>query len=140
MSKIQTIPHAIVRNIISKLPTHLRSTLFKGDTRFCPICNHSVSRFLSFGAVTLLPDSWCPVCSSLGRHRLIWKFLHEQTSFFDSTSKKVLHIAPEKSLEAKFKNLTQLDYHTADLNNPRVMHKLDVTNIFFEDHSPVYAQ
>jgi predicted SAM-dependent methyltransferase len=45
----------------------------------------------------------------------------------------MLHVAPESCLESKFKKLLGNNYLTADLNNPRVMVKMDITNIQYPD-------
>lgn len=47
----------------------------------------------------------------------------------------MLHIAPEKCLERKFQNLFGDGYVTADLNDPRVQVKMDVTNIPFDNQT-----
>ena len=46
---------------------------------------------------------------------------------------KLLHIAPEYSLEKKITN-EPIDYYTADLNSPMVRIKMDIQNIDFESN------
>jgi len=57
--------------------------------------------------------------------------LQQETNLFDSSPKRLLHIAPERTLEDKFRNLAHLDYLSADLNDPKVMVKMDITAISY---------
>ncbi|MBV1879518.1 MAG: methyltransferase domain-containing protein [Pseudomonadales bacterium] len=52
-----------------------------------------------------------------------------QTDFFDGKAKKMLHVAPERWLEPKFRKTLRQDYLTADLYDPDVMVKMDITDI-----------
>jgi len=47
----------------------------------------------------------------------------------------MLHIAPEKEFEAKFRRVPDLDYLTADLNGSCAMVKMDITDIQYPDNS-----
>jgi SAM-dependent methyltransferase len=71
---------------------------------------------------------------SLERHRLIWLFLKEKTNFFNDKI-KFLHIAPEFCFIKLFKNQSNLDYTTADLNSPWADVKMDVHEIPFEEET-----
>jgi predicted SAM-dependent methyltransferase len=52
--------------------------------------------------------------------------------FTDPT--RLLHVAPERRLEKHLKAISSLDYLTADLLDPDVMTKMDVTKIQFADN------
>ena len=75
----------------------------------------------------------CPGCLALERHRLLWLYLNEKTSFFTQEN-KVLHIAPEQCFHDKFKKLENLDYKTADLESPLADYLCDVQNMPFEEN------
>lgn len=71
---------------------------------------------------------------SLERHRLLWLYLKEKTSFF-SENLKLLHVAPEYCFIKRFKSLKNLEYTTADLNSPWADVKMDIQDIPFSDNS-----
>ncbi len=108
--------------------------LYYGKARFCPVCGKSSSRFRKFGLVPR-EDAECAHCLALERHRLFWLFVTRRTSLFDGKPKKMLHVAPERCFESKFKQLLGDRYLTADLLDPRAMVKMDITNIGYPDKS-----
>jgi len=130
----------IHRKLVSGLASihHLISTIFSllyiGNSRFCPLCQKKFSKFLSYGS-PLRSDARCPRCGSLERHRFLWLFLEERTDFFGSQGRRMLHIAPEKCFEPRFKKVFRDGYLTADLNNSRAMEKMDITNIPYPDET-----
>jgi SAM-dependent methyltransferase len=102
----------------------------KGNNVECPVCKATFRKFLPYGYEQVRDNALCPKCLSLERHRLVWIYLHECTSFFESPL-KVLHIAPEQCFEERFKNLGNLEYITADLESPLADYKCDVQNLPF---------
>ena len=74
------------------------------------------------------PESKCPLCGSLERHRLIWLYLNRQTDLFDGHKKKMLHVAPELQLVRLFQKRDYIDYLSADLY-AHAMVKMDITEI-----------
>lgn len=126
------------RNKVLALPRARRKELFSGERRYCLLCQSSLRDFFAFGVngrLGLRPNAWCPVCGSLERQRLIWMFLQQETDLFDPYPKTLLHVAPERVLEAKLKRVPTLAYLTADLDDPRAMVKMDITEIPFPDNS-----
>jgi len=129
--------------ILSQLtPDPLKSLLerawmkvrYFGLTRYCPICRTHLRSFKPFGLVPRT-DALCPVCGSVERHRLVWLFFKRKTNLFDNSPKKMLHIAPERELDANLRKTPALDYLTADLNDPRAMVQMDITDIQYPDNS-----
>ncbi len=104
----------------------------RGNKVTCPICEISYRKFLPYGRLNPRENALCPDSLSLERHRLMWLYLKEKTSFF-SANLKVLHIAPEICFIDKFKAMDNLDYTTADLESPLAEVKMDVHEIPFED-------
>jgi len=51
----------------------------------------------------------------------------------NGSPKKMLHIAPEKELVARFRKVRRLDYLTADLHDPQAMVQMDITDIDYPD-------
>lgn len=100
----------------------------------CPICEISYRKFLPYGRLNPRPNALCPDSLSLERHRLMWLYLKEKTTFFTEPH-KLLHIAPELCFIDKFKAMENLDYTTADLESPLADVKMDVHHIPFEDNT-----
>lgn len=106
---------------------------YAGDRLICPCCNGHFREFLPYGSPAR-PNAVCPRCYSLERHRLLWLYFQNQTNLF-SHPLKILHIAPEKWLQTKFKTLSNLDYLSADLEADWAMQKMDITNILYENNT-----
>lgn len=110
--------------------------LLKGDTYTDPIDGKSFRRFLPYGYENQRKNALSPSTLSLERHRLMWLFLKNETSFFTSKKKlKTLHIAPEQCFLDLFKKQKNLDYVTSDLESPIADVKADICNLPFEDQS-----
>jgi SAM-dependent methyltransferase len=95
----------------------------------------SSKAFLPDLTIRAAPDSFCPYCRLEPRHRLLWLYLQQRTDFFDGRPKKMLHVAPEPYLEIVFRKIRNIDYTTADLMDPWVDVKMDVTDIQYPDGS-----
>jgi len=131
---------------IRQLEAKLR---YAGSNYICPICQKSFSRFRDAGInqTTLIQkqvigagvrkNAACPHCFSLERQRLEFLYLNEHTDIFKVTGGgekyKVLHFAPESSLENVLKKSPTVNYYSGDLNKNRAMYKVDITNICFGD-------
>jgi SAM-dependent methyltransferase len=99
----------------------------------CPVCSRNLRSFLPYGRINPRPNALCPNCLSLERHRLIWLYLKEKTSFFNSTL-DVLHIAPEACFINRFEKVHGDHYITADIESPLAKVKMDIHAIPFEEN------
>ena len=99
-----------------------------------PIDNKSFRAFLPYGYGKQRPNVLSPSTLSLERHRLLWLYLKNETSFF-SENLKVLHFAPEQCFLKRFRKLNNLDYTTTDLLSPIADVKADICDLPFEDNS-----
>jgi SAM-dependent methyltransferase len=107
----------------------------KGTTFTDPIDGKSFRKFLPYGYAKQRKNALSPSTLSLERHRLLWLFLKEETSFFSSTKKlKVLHVAPEQCFLALFKKQVNLDYVTTDLYSPLADIKADICDLPFQEN------
>ena len=98
---------------------------FFGRRRYCPLCGSRTRRFLPHGpAARRTEDARCPVCRSVGRHRLSWLYLQR---LLDATPKRVLHVAPEMAMRAALRRLPGVEYLSADLGSPHAMVRMDLT-------------
>jgi hypothetical protein len=112
----------------------VRGTIYRGKQRWCPVCDQSSRRFLPFGVV-VRPDAQCPRCGSLERHRLVWLYFARRTDLFDGKARRMLHVAPERTFEARLRKRLGAGYLTADLFDPHVMVQMDICNIQYPEES-----
>jgi len=136
----------IVNGYISKgyrnYKKRIQFKLHRGDRVFCPICNSNFKKFAPYGLVKR-ENAKCYNCGSLERHRLLWKYLNERTTFFNNDEKiRLLHFAPEKCLYDIFSKNKNLDYNPCDLspekyayNEIKKITKADLNNIPFDENS-----
>lgn len=123
--------------MLIKLSIFLRPIIylfFKGNQFIDPIDNRGYRAFLSYGYGNQRANALSPGTLSLERHRQMWLYLKNETTFFKEKL-KVLHIAPEQSFINRFKKLPNLDYITADLYSPIVDVKADILDLPFDDES-----
>jgi SAM-dependent methyltransferase len=98
----------------------------------CPICGWRLRRLRTSSGPFPAPDSVCPACGSLERHRLLWLYLREQGDLFEKRL-RVLHVAPEPCFERRLRPRPNLDYTSVDLEPGAAMHAADLTDLPFED-------
>ena len=105
--------------------------MLRGSLYYCPLCQTSYSKFLSAGTPPR-PNSRCPGCDSLERHRLLWVSLdHLQTQGALSKGGRLLHVAPESSLAKELRK--DYEYMSVDISAPGVQAKTDITALCFSD-------
>lgn len=107
---------------------------YRGDRFKDPIDEKTFRSFLPYGYETQRDNVLAPGTLSLERHRLLWLYLKNETSFFQKPL-KVLHFAPEQAFYKRFQKLKNLDYTTTDLNSPLADVKADICNLPFKDNS-----
>jgi predicted SAM-dependent methyltransferase len=125
-----------VKNFVNEgreLKKYIFSLLYIGISFQCPVCKGHFRKFLPWGR-NHRKNARCPRCYSLERHRLIFKYLSDRTDFFRSNL-KVLHFAPEACLQRRFKSLPNLEYISADLEDPLARVRMDISNIGFHDNT-----
>ena len=108
--------------------------LMYGNKYTDPIDGNTFRAFLPYGYNKIRNNVLSPSTYSLERHRLLWLYLKNETSFF-KTKLKVLHFAPESALMNQFKKLKNLSYDTIDLNSPIADIKADICDLPFLDNS-----
>lgn len=131
------ILHTFPRPVLIKVGywiSPLISFYYKGSTYTDPIDGKSYRKFLPYGYENQRPNALSPGTFSLERHRLLWLYLKNETSFFKDP-KKVLHIAPEQCFLKRFKRQENLVYITSDLNSPIADVKADICDLPFEESS-----
>lgn len=120
--------------LFSHIVLKVVSLFFIGNRVECPVCKKKFRKFLPYGRKNVRTNALCPSCLALERHRLMWLYLSQKTTFFKSPL-KVLHIAPEICFIKRFKSLDHLEYVTADLESPLAQVKMDIHQIPFDEHT-----
>ena len=134
-SILNTIPRPWLIKI-SYLVRPIIAFSLKGDTFTDPIDGKSFRKFLPYGYGKQRKNALSPSTLSLERHRLMWIFLRDETTFFTSEKKlKTLHIAPEQCFLDIFRKQQNLDYTTSDLESPIADVKADICDLPFDDNS-----
>ena len=108
--------------------------LMYGNKYTDPIDGNTFRAFLPYGYNKIRNNVLSPSTYSLERHRLLWLYLKNETSFFKAKL-KVLHFAPESALMNQFKKLKNISYDTIDLNSPIADIKADICDLPFLDNS-----
>jgi SAM-dependent methyltransferase len=116
---------------IRRIARRILPLAYRGRAVGCPCCGRTFRKFVSrFGS-----DELCPVCLSLGRHRLFWLFL-EQRLAQHGEELALLHFAPEDGIARRLGERPAIRYVTADLNPGSIaMMTFDIMAIPFDDRS-----
>ncbi|WP_298895914.1 class I SAM-dependent methyltransferase [uncultured Psychroserpens sp.] len=130
---LNTIPRPLLIRL-SYVARPVLAFLLRGHKFIDPIDGKGFRSFLPYGYGNQRNNVLSPSTLSLERHRLLWLYLKNETSFF-SAEKKVLHFAPEQCFLKRFKKLKNLEYTTTDLESPIADIKADICNLPFEDNS-----
>ncbi len=129
----------ILKSVVPKqfrpgLRAMYRNHWYKGNQVQCPCCGGQFRRFLPFGYKQKRLNAQCPQCNALERHRLLWLYLQRETQLISDQPMKILHVAPETSFERAFRQLPNVDYLSIDLESPRAMQHMDLTNLPLADN------
>lgn len=139
MALFKTILNTIPRPFLIKASYWVRPVIswwLRGDRFTDPIDGKSFRKFLPYGYGVQRENALSPSTLSLERHRLLWLFLQEETTFFTSkNTQKVLHIAPEQCFLHLFRKQQNLEYITSDLESPIADVKADICDLPFEDNT-----
>jgi len=134
-SILNTIPRPWLIKV-SYLVRPIIAFSLKGDKFTDPIDGKNFRKFLPYGYGKQRENALSPSTLSLERHRLMWLFLRDKTTFFTSNKKlKTLHIAPEQCFLDIFRKQENLEYTTSDLESPIADVKADICDLPFKDNS-----
>ena len=110
--------------------------IYRGNKVYCPVCEKSFRKFLSYGSkVTHRENVLCPYDLTLERHRLMWYYLKNKSTFFSAPNINLLHIAPEQCFHVKLKKQKNINYVTGDLESPIADLHFDLHKIPLENNS-----
>jgi len=122
---------AIALSAYRSMPLPVRRLCFAGDSRYCPVCESHVSRFVAAGVTGSRPDARCPVCGSEERQRIAMAFARSRTDLLSSRPKRLLHVGSSKCLEDRLGRVQSLEYVPADLEPVRGQIRVDITDLAF---------
>lgn len=109
--------------------------LFRGRRHHCPVCESTVWRFLPHKLNWIRRAAICPVCLSHARHRVAWIFLRQRTPLLDGRPRALLHVAPERAVAERFRDVPSLKCLSVDLDSPHAMRHMDIMELSLEDAS-----
>jgi predicted SAM-dependent methyltransferase len=104
---------------------------WRGNRVYCPLCR---CHFSAFKDDWNRPNALCWRCGSHERHRAQW-FLFERRIELLLNTQSLLHFAPEWAMRRRLRRIPHLRYVTADLHQPNVDLRLDITAIDLPDDS-----
>ncbi len=131
---LNTIPRPILISL-SYVARPILAFFLRGNTYTDPIDGKQFRKFLPYGYENTRENVLSPSTLSLERHRLLWLYLKNDTTFFSGKQQKILHFAPEQAFYKRFRKLPGLDYTTTDLNSPLADIKADICSLPFADNS-----
>ena len=131
---LNTLPRPVLIRL-SYIFKRVAPWLYRGNNIECPVCNHTFSKFLSYGSnVAHRENVLCPFDLTLERHRLMWIYLKDHSDFFTAPQLNVLHMAPEQCFIERFKTQKNLIYLTADIESPIADMHFDLHQIPLDDN------
>ena len=108
--------------------------LYAGSNVYCPICDRTYRKFRAAGrGANKRSNAVCYTCKSRERDRLVHKFLADNAQLLQRPELRLLHFAPEPSLEAMLDQFATGKRITADLVRQDVTLQLDIEQLPFED-------
>lgn len=143
-----------IRNIWSQRLAYIDLLSHWGLKYKCPFCgfrskdlkpigtnNPTILKYQIIGAGKR--NAICPKCGSTDRERLLFTYLNYEINFFQNSTAKVLHIAPEMIIAQKFIGCGFPDYQCGDFfaegQHANYSHELvkhmDVQNLPFGENS-----
>jgi SAM-dependent methyltransferase len=97
----------------------------------CPCCERDFRAFVRPDPDQL--NAVCPWCGSHVRHRALWLYIERRTDLLTKPT-RLLHLAPEHMLMERLRNRPNIDYLSADLDQP-AMENWDLTDVPHPDDS-----
>lgn len=110
------------------------SWVYWGSKYEDPIDGRKYRKMLPYGRVRTRLNALAPSTLSLERHRALWVYMQENTTFF-TESARMLHLAPEYCYIKRFRKLSNIEYVSGDLDSPWADYHFDVHEIPLEDSS-----
>lgn len=121
----------IVSRIAHTIDRRVQMACHRGDAVLCPLCGH---QFADFKPADGRLDVLCWRCGSHERHRAQWLLFERRPELLGEAG-SLLHFAPEWALRRRLAQLDHLSYVTADLVQPGVDRRLDITALALPDAS-----
>ncbi len=65
----------------------------------------------------------------------MWVFLDHKKDMFEAEPCRMLHFAPERIFEDRYRQMPHVEYVSADINPDRAMVQMDITDIQYTDNT-----
>ena len=117
-----------------KLLWMIRKVVYFGSRRYCPVCRSHVRLFKAC-SLDRRPDACCPVCGCAERFRFMWLFLDHRKDMFEPQHVTLLHFAPQRIFQNRYRHMSHVEYISADLEPKRAMVQMDITDIKYPDNT-----
>lgn len=145
-------PYRVVKSSYRAINDNLvkKRNATAGSLKQCNICGHNVGKFLPAGIEEEVfkhhhiigggyrESCTCPYCGAGDRQRWLYYVLQKKIDLFNASG-KILHLAPEKSIQKYIRQNKQIDYYTGDIRPGRAMYVIDITDIQYKDNTFDYA-
>jgi SAM-dependent methyltransferase len=110
-----------------------RALRYQGNAVKCNCCENEFSMFLAYGNEKR-ENAACPKCNALERNRVLWMYLEKELTIRHKNW-RVLHFAPERTLEKKLKSLSNLTYFGVDINPQLADYQVDIIDIPYKENT-----
>ncbi len=117
-----------------KLLPMIRKVVFFGSRHYCPVCRSHVRVFRVHGTERRA-NARCPVCGCVERLRFMWLFLDHRKDLFEAQHVTLLHFAPERVFQDRYRQMPAVEYVSADIDPARAMVQMDITDIQYPDNT-----
>lgn len=117
------------RQAVRRYALGIARLIYRGSRVECPCCGGTFRKFAPFAG----KNAQCPGCGSLARHRLL--MLHLRERYPRAGHERVLHFAPEPSVQNWLRKLPDVEYTSADLDSPLATVHTDITAIPYPERS-----
>ena len=108
-----------------------RKAAVSGPSYTCPVCGYSGPLTTLTPVTGTRVHAECPKCGALERHRLQHLVFEALRGTHDFSRMRMLHFAPEAFFTPYFRRSVR-EYKTADLFEPNVDFRVDITKLPFE--------
>jgi SAM-dependent methyltransferase len=135
--KFNTLKNNFIRSIHPRtFKNKFLHFALKGDDVECVCCGSRYITFLPAG-LEKRANAKCIKCGSLERQRTLWLYLKEKNTFAHPF--KLLHVAPDRQLYARFSKAKNVEYHPIDLQPDMYGYgaktkMMDVTCMSYQDN------
>lgn len=132
---IATATRFIPRSLLQRVATgggKVIALFYRGGNYLDPIDGYGYRKLLPYGRTEKRQNALAPASLSLERHRLIWLYLQREVQV-ERKKMRLLHVAPERCLQKRIRQIEGISYISADLVSPWADVHCDLQALPFAD-------